>query len=168
VIEDSVEGFVARWRAHAARATAFARAEGSPLLELEVGGAVVQTLERTGPYAAPAGAIRVIVHAVTERFEPIDPLAAGERRLQAGGLGVLEVQGPVLEREGPVVVVDAGVPVVVGLDAGAASDRAAASPAVGMPEVGAWVRCVGLAPAQAFVLPPERARVDQTPTDELV
>lgn len=168
MIEDSVEGFVARWRAHAARATAFARAEGSPLLELEVGGAVVQTLERTGPYAAPAGAIRVILHAVTERFEPVEPLADVERHLHAVGLAAFEAQGPVLERDGPVVVLDAGVPVVVGLDPGATSGRAAASSEVAMPEVGAWVRCVGLAPAHAFVLPPERARVDQTPTDELV
>ncbi|MDF1521702.1 MAG: hypothetical protein P1P87_02640 [Trueperaceae bacterium] len=168
MIEDSVEGFVARWRAHAVRATAFARAEGSPLLELEVGGAVVQTLERTGPYAAPAGAIRVILHAVTERFEPVEPFVGAERHLHAVGLAAVEVQGPVLERDGPVAVLDAGVPIVVGLDPGATFGQVAGAPGVAMPAVGAWVRCVGLAPAQAFVLPPERTRVDQTPTDELV
>ena len=79
MIEESVEGFVARWRTHPVRATAFARAEGSPLLELGIGDAVVQTLERTGPYLAPTGSVRVVLHAMTQAF---DPAAEGERRLE--------------------------------------------------------------------------------------
>ena len=157
MIEESVEGFVARWRTHPVRATAFARAEGSPLLELGIGDAVVQTLERTGPYLAPTGSVRVVLHAMTQAF---DPAAEGERRLESPGLGRVELAGVVVERDGPLVVVDAGYPVVVGLD----DPTGAAEP----PSVGAWVRCVSLAPVHAFVLPPERPRVAGVPTDELV
>lgn len=157
MIEDSVEGFVARWRTHAVRATAFARAEGSPLLELAIGDAVVQTLERTGPYLAPTGAVRVVLHAMTHGF---DAAVQGERRLEGSGLGRLELAGTVIERDGALVVIDAGHPVVVGLDDPAGE----AVP----PGVGAWVSCVSLAPVHAFVLPPERASVSGVPTDELV
>jgi hypothetical protein len=157
VIEDSVEGFVVRWRSHAVRATAFARAEGSPLLELGVGDAVLQTLERTGPYLAPTGPVRVVLHAMTLGFESA---AQGERRLEGAGLGRLELAGTVVERDGSLVVVDAGYPVVVGLDDPAGE----AVP----PGVGAWVSCISLAPVHAFVLPPERTRVDGVSTDELV
>lgn len=157
MIEDSVEGFVARWRGHAVRATAFARAEGSPLLELGIGEAVVQTFERTGPYLAPTGAVRVVLHAMTHGF---DPAAPDERRLEGAGLGRLELAGAVIERDGALVVIDAGHPVVVGLDDPAGE----AVP----PGVGAWVSCVSLAPVHAFVLPPERTSVVGVPTDELV
>lgn len=157
MIEDSVEGFVARWRTRAVRATAFARAEGSPLLELAIGDAVVQTLERTGPYLAPTGPVRVVLHAMTQRF---DPAAEDERRLESSGLGRLEVAGVVVERDGALVVVDAGPAVVVGLDDPAGE----AVP----PGVGAWVSCVSLAPVHAFVVPPDRASASGVPTDELV
>jgi hypothetical protein len=157
VIEDSVEGFVARWRGRAVRATAFARAEGSPLLELGIGDAVVQTLERTGPYLAPTGPVRVVLHAMTAGFEASPP---DERRLEAAGLGRLDLAGVVVERDETLVVLDAGAPVVVGLDAPTGEAP--------VPDVGTWVRCVGLPPAHAFVLPPERARADGVPTDELV
>ncbi|MFN2321527.1 MAG: hypothetical protein ABR510_01025 [Trueperaceae bacterium] len=157
MIEDSVEGFVARWRAHAVHATAFARAEGSPLLELGIGDAVVQTLERTGPYLAPTGPVQVVLHAMTRGFEPATP---DERRLGSSGLGRLEVAGVVVEREGAVAVIDAGHPLVVGLDDPAGE--------AGLPEVGAWVSCVSMAPVHAFVLPAVRASVIGVPTDELV
>jgi len=157
VIEESVEAFVARWRSHAVRATAFARAEGSPLLELGIGDAVVQTLERTGPYLAPTGPVRVVLHAMTHGFEAAAP---DERRLESSGLGRLDVAGAVVERDGALVVIDAGHPVVIGLDDPAGE----AVP----PGVGAWVSCVSLAPAHAFVLPPERSSVAGVPTDELV
>jgi hypothetical protein len=157
VIEDSVDGFVARWRTHAVRATAFARAEGSPLLELGIGDAVVQTLERTGPYLAPTGPVRVVLHAMTRAFAPA---AHDERRLEGSGLGRVEIAGAVVERDGPLVVIDAGYPVVVGLDDPAGEGV--------LPGVGAWVSCVSLAPVHAFVLPPERSSVAGVPTDELV
>lgn len=156
MFEESVEGFVARWRAHALRGTAFARAEGSPLLELAIGDAVVQTLERTGPYLAPAGPVRAILHATTSAW---DPAPTPERRLEAVGLGRIELVGPVVERDGPQFVIDAGAPVVVGYDG---PDGAP------FPAVGEWVACVSVAPVHAFVVPSERRRVDGVPTDELV
>lgn len=156
MIEDSVEGFVARWRNHAVRATAFGRAEGSPLLELAIGDAVLQALERTGPYLAPAGPVLAVVHAVTDAFHPAD---GQERRLEAVGLGGVELVGPVVERDGPLCVVDAGAPVVVALDGAAGAT---------VPDVGTWVACVGAAPVHAFVVPAPRRRADGVPTDELV
>lgn len=166
MIEDSVEGFVARWRAHAASGTAFGRAEGSPLLEVAVGHAVLQTLERTGPYGAPTGPIRFILHAMTDALVPT---SSEERRLQAVGLARLELTGTVVARDGALSVVDAGAPVVVGVDDGGVdgSDDDLDARDVG-PEIGAWVTCVSFAPLHAFVLPPERARTAVPPPDDQV
>lgn len=157
MIEDSVEAFVARWRAHATDATAFGRAEGSPLLELAIGDVVFQGFERTGPYLAAAGHVRVVIHAMTAELEPIPP---AHRRFEAVGVARLDLAGPVVARDEALAVVDAGVPVIVGVDAPEAPEP---------PPVGTWVACEGLAPVQVFVLPPARgARLERASTDELV
>ncbi len=165
MIEDSVEGFIARWRAYATEGTAFARAEGSPLLEVAVGHTIVQTLERTGPYGAPTGPIRLILHAMTDA---LTPAASEQRSLSAVGLGRLELTGTVVAREGAVAVVDAGAPVVVGIDDGRVGGADLLDQDVDGPEVGAWVTCASFAPLHAFVLPPERARSAVPPPDDQV
>lgn len=157
MFEDSVEGFIARWRGHAAEGVAFARAEGSPLLEVALGDAVVQLFERTGPYDAPAGPVRLVLHAVASRWQ--SPDVAEAPSLGALGPARLRVSGRVVERDGDMLVVDAGVPVVLGLD------PAADAPAA--PEPGHWLVCETLAPAQAFVLR-ERGRRPTTSPDEQV
>jgi len=141
MFEDSVEGFIARWRDHAADGVAFARAEGSPLLEVALGEAVVQLFERTGPYEAPTGPVRLIVHAVASAWTTTED---GPPVLAAVGPARLRVAGRVVEREAPLVVIDAGIPVVLGLER---DDDGTA-----WPEVGGWLACETLAPAQAFVL----------------
>ena len=114
-VEESVEGFVARWRAHAADAELFARPEGVPLIECRVGGAVVQVFERTGPYLSRPGPAKLIVNPTARELRPAE---AGEApRLEPLGLSRLAAVGRVVEREGQVVVIDAGAPLVVAVDA---------------------------------------------------
>jgi hypothetical protein len=141
MFEDSVEGFIDRWRRHAIDGVAFARAEGSPLLEVAVGGAVVQLFERTGPYDAPTGPVRLIVHAVASSWTTGSSDAPS---LSAVSPTRLRISGSVVEIDGAIVVVDAGVPVVLGLDP---LDDAQPWPAAGDRLV-----CESLVPAQAFVL----------------
>lgn len=132
---------MARWRAHATEGVAFARAEGSPLLEVALGDAVVQLFERTGPYEAPVGPVRLVVHAVAAHWS-LEEAAAPS--LAALGPARLRVVGRVVDRDDDLVVIDAGVPVVLGLDP--------ADGAAPRPEPGFWLSCETLAPAQAFVL----------------
>lgn len=157
MLEDSVEGFIARWRAHATDGVAFARAEGSPLLEVAVGDAVLQLFERTGPYDAPTGPVRLILHAVATRWSTADGGAPG---LGAVGPASLRVEGRVVEREPPFVVVDAGAPVVLALES---EDEPLA-----VPEIGAWLACETLAPAHGFVIRHGPARKPTVATDDLV
>jgi hypothetical protein len=148
MFEDSVEGFIARWRAHATDGVAFARAEGNPLLEVAVGDAVLQLFERTGPYEAPTGPVRVLVHAVAATWS-VTPDATGDEvpSLAAAGLARLRLAGRVIEAAAPLVVVDAGVHVVLGLDADGTQD-----PAGAFPTVGSWLTCDTVAPSHGFVL----------------
>lgn len=141
MFEDSVEGFIDRWRRHAVDGVAFARAEGSPLLEVAVGGAIVQLFERTGPYEAPTGPVRLIVHAVASSWTTGSDEAPA---LSAVSPARLRIAGEVVEVDGAMLVVDAGVPVVLGLD-----PRDGDQP---RPSVGDRLACESLLPAQAFVL----------------
>ncbi len=136
-----MEGFVDRWRRHATEGVAFARAEGSPLLEVSVGGSVVQLFERTGPYDAPTGPVRLIVHAVVAAWA-IDMGATVT--LSAVSPARLRICGSVIELDGQLAVIDAGVPVVLGFDPADATQQ--------LPAVGDRLVCVSQVPAQAFVL----------------
>jgi len=141
MFEDSVDGFIDRWRRHATDGVAFARAEGSPLLEVAVGSAVVQLFERTGPYDAPTGPVRLIVHAVASAWA----VGADDApSLAAVSPARLRISGTVVEVDGAMAVVDAGVPVVLGLDP--------LDAALPRPAVGDRLACESLVPAQAFVL----------------
>lgn len=164
MFEDSVEGFIARWRAHATDGFAFARAEGSPLLEVSVGDAVLQLFERTGPYEAPTGPVRVLVHAVAATWSVTpDGPDDGAPSLAAAGLARLRLAGRVIESAEPLVVVDAGVHVVLGLEVDGAQDAAAP-----FPKVGSWLACDTLAPAHGFVLRSARPRGPAASPDDLV
>ena len=158
MFEDSVEGFIARWRGHATDAVAFARAEGSPLLEDAVGDVVVQLLERTGPYEAPTGPVRVLLHAIATDWMRPD---AARPSCDAIGPSRLRLVGRVIEVDAPLVVVDAGVPIVLGLDPA----TGAAAP---WPEVGDWLGCDTLAPAHGFVLRGRATRAPATSPDDQV
>jgi hypothetical protein len=158
VFEDSVEGFITRWRHLGVSGHAFARAEGSPLLEVGVGEWVLHLFERTGPYAAPTGPVRLIVHAVAEawREEPEGtPLAFAVIAPTR-----FRIVGRVTELDGPLLGVDVGIPLVVGLDARGEQ--------LALPKVGALFSCDTLAPAHGFVLPVGRARSLSLSPDEEV
>lgn len=110
-VEESPEAFVERWRSHAVDALLFPRPEGVPLVECQVGGTVIQVFDRTGPYLSRPGPARLIVNPTAHALVPAGP--ADLPRLEPVGLSRLAAVGTVSRREGQVVVVDAGVPLVV-------------------------------------------------------
>ncbi len=140
VIEESVEGFISRWKAHAAPVELFSKLEGSPLLECRTGGVIFNVLERTGPYEARPGEAWLIVHAMTEevRLAP-----ARVRHLELLGLSKICAQGPVLERDAEMLVLDAGFPLVVGVFAGVPERVVAAD----------WLEFESTAPLHGFLVP---------------
>ncbi len=140
MFEESVESFITQWRPYAADATLFPHTEGSPLLECRAGGAIFGVLERTAPYAAPSGPAKLIVHLTTEQVALSD---AREQRLEVLGPSHLRATGLVVLRQGRMVVVDAGTPLVIGSFAALPEDLAA----------GDWVEVAGLPPAHGFVVP---------------
>jgi hypothetical protein len=142
MIEDGPDAFTKRWNAYAGQATLFARPEGSPLLEAGLGATVVQLLERTNPYLAAPGPARLLVNPTAARLER---LSEPRTELSVPARGALAAAGEVVERDGRIAVVDAGLPLVVALPAG--DDEA---------EVGAFVAFEAEAPIHGFVLPPER------------
>lgn len=151
MIEDGPDTFMQRWRRFAAEGVVFARPEGSPLLEVELDGVVVQLLERTNPYLGTPGRKRVLVQPTTEAVEtPGDEEGADGSRvepfLEVPSRGALRAQGRVLEREGRLLVVDAGAPLLV--------DVVGMGPEEG-PREGDLVRFTARPPVHGFVVPTE-------------
>ena len=151
MFEESVESFITQWRPYAADATLFPHTEGSPLLECRAGGAIFGVLERTAPYTAPSGPAKLIVHLTTEQVALSD---AREGRLEVLGPSRLRATGLVLLRQGRMIVIDAGAPLVVGSFAALSEDLAA----------GDWVEVTGLPPVHGFVVP-QSARRTLTPAE---
>ncbi len=157
VFEESVEGFVTRFRASAAEVTLAGRLEGSPLLECLVDGVAVHVFERTGPYLAASGPARVILNLECDALERLD----GEpdvrtSRIEVVGVSALAVDGVVRECDEPFLVVDAGTTLVVGMTG--------AFPDVG---IGDRVRFVSRAPVHGFVLPRTAARTTSAADDQV-
>lgn len=140
MFEESVESFITQWRPYAADVTLFPHTEGSPLLECRAGDAIFGVLERTGPYAAPIGAAKLILHVMVEAVYTIDEQT---RSLEVSGPSRLHASGVVLLREGQMVVLDAGAPLVVGSFAPLPDDLAA----------GSWVSLAALPPVHGFLVP---------------
>lgn len=168
MFEESPEAFMARWRPFATDVQLFPHTEGSPLLECGVAGAVVQVLERTGPYRSTPGPARMILNATAETLEAVPDDVPAEQRtrlLETVGISRVRVQGRVLSREGNMVVVDAGAPLVVGVHGALPTGVAA----------GDTVRFEALPPLHGFVLPrapaaaaPAGGGPAPTDTDDLV
>lgn len=140
MIEDGPDAFMKRWREYASDAVLFARAEGSPLLEAEVGGTVVQLFERTNPYLGSPGPARVLVNPTATLIEPSDEEA---RELVVPTRGTVAGCGRVVDAEGRIVVVDAGTPIVL---------ACVQAPPQEVTTIGAWVRFEAAAPIHGFVL----------------
>jgi hypothetical protein len=144
VFEESPDGFMARWREHAASVHVFSRTEGLPLLECEAGGAILQMLERTGPYIAPPGNARVIINPTAAR---VQVHGSGQRSLEATGIGQLRGCGLISRRDDPFLVIDAGAPLVLGVQ-----EELPAAATAGM-----WVSFEAVPPIHAFVVREVRA-----------
>lgn len=151
MIEEGPDVFMKRWRAHAADATLFARPEGSPLLEAEVGPVIVQLLERTNPYESEPGRARIIVNP-TATVTPTDDASP---QLRVPARGALEGQGTVIAAWQEVIVVDAGVPLVI------AVEPVAASTAITSLAMGTHVTFHAEPPIHGFVVPPETRRTTE-------
>jgi hypothetical protein len=140
VLEDSVEGFVSRFRSVAVEVAVAGRVEGDPLLECIIDGRALHVFERTGPYLVRGTSARIILHVECDEVAAVD--AAEDKHFEVVGVSALSVHGVVRQREDPFLVVDAGVPLVVGLTGP-------------MPDltVGGSVRFTSRAPVHGFVLP---------------
>ncbi len=162
MIEESPESFISRWRAHAADVELFPRTEGSPLLEALAGDALVHLFERTGPYLGRPGPAKVIIQPVTDGMEHAED--GSVLGVEVTGLGRFVACGRVLEVEGRIVVVDAGVPLVVALldleppeDEGPRWEGHRRQEAHVQPfRPGELVRFTNLPPAHGFVVPQDR------------
>ena len=139
MFEESPDGFISRWRSYAAPVTLFSRIEGQPLLELEAGGAILQVLERTGPYLAGPGRANVIINPTAEAVRVHE---GGKRSVEVTGIGRMRGCGTVLFRDDPFLVLDVGAPVVLGV--------MESLPAEALP--GAWVSFEAIPPIHGFVL----------------
>ena len=145
MFEESPDGFISRWRTHAARARVFSRTEGLPLLEVEAGGAILQVLERTGPYLASPGEAQVIINPTAVS---VQVHSNGKRSVEVAGIGQMRGCGQVTLRDDPFLVLDVGAPVVLGV--------VEELPAEAVP--GAWVSFEAIPPIHGFVVPePKRA-----------
>lgn len=156
MIEDGPDAFVKRWREYASDAVLFARAEGSPLLEAELGGTVVQLLERTNPYLACPGAAVLLVNPTAALIEVTEEASP---ELVVPTRGALAGRGRVVAADGHIVVVDAGTPIVLACEDVPQQD---------VTETGAWVRFEAAPPIHGFVLsagararPAERPPIDE-------
>lgn len=141
MIEESPETFISRWKRYAADVEMFAHTEGSPLLECRAGSTVLQLFERTGPYLSRPGAAKVIINPGAERLERVtEPgVVSG---IESRGLSNIVAVGQVLARDGRVVVIDAGIPLVTSVASLDASPLAE----------GTLVRLVSEGPIHGFVV----------------
>ncbi len=112
VLENSIAEFVQSWKHHAAQAVVYPQPEGSPLLEVRIGGRVIYLLDRVGPYAARPGEANLIVHPVAETVKKIE---ATDEELRPIGVSRISAIGSVLEVSRGFVVVQARAPLVVGV-----------------------------------------------------
>lgn len=153
MFEESTDAFMARWRNHAASVRIFSRTEGTPLLECEAGGAILQMLERTGPYLAPPGDARVIINPTAAE---ISLHGGGMKRLEANVIGDVRGCGEVVVRDDPFLVLDTGVPIVLGVQA----------PLKDEVRQGTMVSFDAVPPIHAFVLPKPKAQLLSGPDGE--
>jgi hypothetical protein len=140
-LESSERDFMERYAEFAATGTLYAQVEGSPLLEFASAGRVLYLFDRCGPYAAPPGPARVVVHAIVDELALL--AVEGERLevLSVHGVSGAEGRGRVLASGRSTWVVQARVPLVLSSFTG--------GPPV---QVGDWVSFRTVPPLHGFVL----------------
>lgn len=115
-LESSETEFASRYGAFAAEGTLYPGREGSPLLEFSAGGRVLYLFDRSGPYAARPGPVRMVVHGVLDSggLRPLPPGEAARESLTVVGVSGVEGVGEVLDVARRVCVIRARVPLVLG------------------------------------------------------
>ncbi len=151
MFEDSVDAFIQRWHPFVVPVRIFPKVEGSPLFECQAGGVILSLLERTGPYESVAGEARVIINATTLIVEQVEPAPGG---LEVLAISQIRALGQVVVRNGNSLVVDVGIPIVLGVH----------DPLPNTIEEGITIRFDSVPPLHGFVVPfaPQRA----APIDE--
>lgn len=152
MFEESVEGFIVRWRGYANPAKLYSHIEGSPLLECHIEGHILNVFERTNPYASLPGNIQLIVNPTAQRVDKPDDLS---KKLEVTGISQVHACGLVLVRNEQTVVIDAGFPLVVSVFDPLPDDVAA----------GDWLEFQSLNPIHGFVLSATK-RASATVSDE--
>ncbi len=154
MLEDSVENFVLQWKPYAAAVQIYPKIEGSPLLECFASGRVFYLFERTSPYESSLGTRQVIVHPVAESLELIK---ATTKEINITGISQLQAKGLIVYRSKHIVVIDAGIPLVVG------SLEALTDEVV----TGEWLEVTSIEPVHGFVIPSERKEKRFEEADEI-
>ena len=116
------------------------------MLEVEAGGAILQVLERTGPYLAVPGEAKVIINPTASSVE-VHP--NGKRSVDVAGIGKMRGCGLVIHREEPFLVLDVGAPVVLGV----------LEPLPDAAVPGTWVSFEAIPPIHGFVVPEPKRTV---------
>lgn len=155
MLEESIENFMLQWKPYATSVQLFSHVEGSPLLECKVADTILQVFERTGPYESLPGKAQLIIHPVTEKLEL---MSAGQKKLEVIGTSRLRACGLVLVIENNMLVLDAGVPLVVGVFGGVPDEVA----------LGDWLEFESLAPVHGFVVPPVRRSVASSASSDSI
>ncbi|MDV6373233.1 hypothetical protein [Deinococcus arenicola] len=141
-LESSEREFAAQYAEYAAHGLIYPQPEGSPLLEFLSGGRVLYLFDRCGPYAAPPGEARVVVHGVLEP-DSVEVQIGGEQQelLTVQGVSALEGCGQITHVVGRAWVVRARLPLVL-----ASFDE--------LPplKVGQWITFRTLPPLHGFVV----------------
>ncbi|WP_309572369.1 hypothetical protein [Deinococcus sp.] len=147
-LESSEREFTERFAEFAASGVLYAQVEGSPLLEFASGGRVLYLFDRCGPYAAPPGPARVVVHGILDELTPLPEDHERSEVLSVQGISGAEGRGRVLAVERSTWVVHARLPLVLSSFVGGLQVQ-----------VGDWVSFRTVPPMHGFVLGKEGAGV---------
>lgn len=137
-----------RFAEFAASGTLYAQVEGSPLLEFASGGRVLYLFDRCGPYAAPPGPARVVVHGILDELTLLSNNHERSEALSVQGVSGVEGRGRVLAVERSTWVVHARLPLVLASFTGGPEMQ-----------VGDWVSFRTVPPMHGFVMEQNGARL---------
>ncbi len=143
MLEDSVENFILQWKTYAATVKVYPKTEGSPLLECFANNQVFYLFERTNPYESSVGTKQVIIHPVAKHLQLTTET---KKEISTTDVSELEATGLIIDRSKYMVVVDAGVPLVVGYK----------EPLPDEVVTGEWLELTSTRPIHGFVVPVER------------
>ena len=140
MLEDSVENVVLQWKTYAATVKIYPKTEGSPLLECFANNQVFYLFERTSPYESSVGTRQVIINPVAKHLQLTNET---KKEINTIDISALEATGLIIYRGKHMVVVDAGLPLVVGYT----------EPLPDEIVTGEWLELTTIRPIHGFVVP---------------